>query len=70
LRDGIADMAWFILGFAQHGPYAGAQLPGLPFRTAEQGSELSWKMYENPRRLADIEAIIYTAYEPTDRKAG
>ena len=67
-RDGIADMAWFILGFAPGmAPYAEVlQLPGLPFKTAEQGSELSWKMYEKfpeiREELGENKVlIIYTA---------
>ena len=68
VKDGIADMSWFILGFAPGmAPYAEVlQLPGLPFKTAEKGSELSWKMYEKfpeiSQELGDNKVlIIYTA---------
>jgi TRAP-type C4-dicarboxylate transport system substrate-binding protein len=48
VKDGIADMGWFLLGYAQGlAPYADViTLPGLPFKTGEQGSEMLWKLYE------------------------
>ncbi len=68
VKDGIADMSWFILGFAPGmAPYTEVlQLPGLPFDTAEKGSELSWKMYEKfpeiRQELGDNKVLlIYTA---------
>jgi len=48
VKDGIADMGWFLLGYAPGlAPYADViTLPGLPFTTAEQGSVMLWKLYE------------------------
>jgi len=48
VKDGIADMGWFLLGYAPGlAPYADViTLPGLPFKTGEQGSEMLWKLYE------------------------
>jgi TRAP-type C4-dicarboxylate transport system substrate-binding protein len=65
---GIADMSWFILGFAPGmAPYAEVlQLPGLPFNTGEAGSELAWKMYEKfpeiQKELSENQVLVlYTS---------
>jgi len=48
VKTGIADIGWCFHGYwPGMTPLADViSLPGLPFTTAEQGSELAWKVYE------------------------
>lgn len=68
VSSGIADISWFILGFAPGmAPYTEVlQLPGLPFKSGEAGSELAWRMYEKvPEIQKELEEnkvlILYTS---------
>ena len=47
-KRGIADMSWNVMPYyAGLTPYAEViTLPGLPFNSAEQGSEILWKLFE------------------------
>lgn len=64
VKDGIADMGWFLLGYAPGlAPYADViTLPGLPFKTAEHGSVMLWKLYERfpemRQQLSDNKILI------------
>ena len=55
VKDGIADMGWYFLAYASGlAPYAEVMsLPGLPFRNAEQGSVMFWKLYEKFPEMRD-----------------
>lgn len=48
VRSGIVDMGWCFQGYwADQTPLADViSLPGLPIKSAEQGSEVLWKLYE------------------------
>jgi TRAP-type C4-dicarboxylate transport system substrate-binding protein len=48
VRDGVADMAWCVQGYwpGQTPLSEVMSLPFLPITTAEQGSEVYWKLYE------------------------
>ena len=48
VKTGVADMGWCFHGYwADMTPLSDViTLPGLPFKTAEKGSEVLWKLYE------------------------
>jgi TRAP-type C4-dicarboxylate transport system substrate-binding protein len=48
VKTGVADMGWCFHGYwADMTPLSDAiTLPGLPFKTAEKGSEVLWKLHE------------------------
>jgi TRAP-type C4-dicarboxylate transport system substrate-binding protein len=47
-KRGIADLSWNVMTYySGMTPYADViTLPGLPFKTAEKGAEVLWKLYE------------------------
>jgi TRAP-type C4-dicarboxylate transport system substrate-binding protein len=67
-KAGIADIGWCF-----HGYWPGltpladvVSLPALPFKTAEEGSELFWKLYEKfpaiQQEFADVKVLcLYTS---------
>ncbi len=70
VRDGIADMSWNSMTF-----YTGlapltevVTLPGLPFKTAEAGSEILWKLYTTfpqvRNELQDNHVLVLYTNEP------
>jgi TRAP-type C4-dicarboxylate transport system substrate-binding protein len=71
VKDGIADMGWYFLGYSTGlAPYAEViTLPGLPFRTAEKGSEMFWKLYEKfpemQAQLGDNKILLLYTGSPT-----
>ncbi|MBE0596742.1 MAG: TRAP transporter substrate-binding protein [Desulfuromonadales bacterium] len=67
-KTGIADMSWNMHGYwPGMTPLADViSLPVMPFRTAEQGSEIFWKLYEKfPQIQKEFEEtkvlILYTS---------
>jgi TRAP-type C4-dicarboxylate transport system substrate-binding protein len=48
VKSGIADIGWCVQGYwPEQTPISDVlSLPFLPIKTAEQGSEMSWKLYE------------------------
>ena len=67
---GMADMGWNMMGYWS-GKFPLAEvitLPGLPFNTAEKGSEVAWKLYEAfpeiQKEFADVKLLILFTCEP------
>jgi len=65
VKDGIADMSWnsmtFYTGLAPLSEVI--SLPGLPFKSAEKGSEVLWKLYSTfpqvKKELEDNHILIF-----------
>jgi TRAP-type C4-dicarboxylate transport system substrate-binding protein len=55
VKNGVADMGWCFHGYwADMTPLSDViTLPSLPFRTAEKGSEVLWKLYEKFPAIRD-----------------
>ncbi len=70
VRMGIADIAWCFHGYwPDMTPLADVvSLPGLPFRTAEKGSEVLWKLYEKfpeiQEEFKDVKILLFKTSEP------
>jgi TRAP-type C4-dicarboxylate transport system substrate-binding protein len=69
-KRGIADMSWNVMPYyAGLTPYAEViTLPGLPFKTAEEGSEIIWKLFENypevNKQFAENTVLILYTSDP------
>lgn len=70
VKSGIADIGWIC-----HGYFPGltpltdvVSLPALPFRTAEKGSEVLWKLYEQTpeiqKEFKDVKVLLFYTSEP------
>ena len=70
LKSGVADMAWSFHGYwADLTPLADViTLPSLPFKTAEKGSEVLWKLYEKfpamQREFQDVKVLMLWTSNP------
>jgi TRAP-type transport system periplasmic protein len=69
-KSGIADIGWIC-----HGYFPGLtpvtdviSLPALPFRSAEKGSEVLWKLYEQTPEIQnefnDVKVLLFYTSEP------
>lgn len=69
-KSGITDMAWCFHGYWPGlTPLADViSLPALPFKTAEQGSETLWKLYEKfpeiQKEFADNKVLLFFTSHP------
>jgi TRAP-type C4-dicarboxylate transport system substrate-binding protein len=69
-KSGIADMSWNVMPyFGGLTPYADViMLPGIPFNTAEKGSEMLWKLYEKfpemAKQFAENKVLILHTSDP------
>jgi TRAP-type C4-dicarboxylate transport system substrate-binding protein len=69
-KRGIADLSWNIMPY--YGgltPYADViMLPGIPFKSAEQGSEIIWKLFENnpamSKQFAENKVLLIHTSDP------
>ena len=70
VKSGITDIGWCF-----HGYWSGMtpltdviSLPALPFRTAEQGSEVLWKLYERfpeiQKEFEDVKVLLFYTSAP------
>jgi len=70
VKTGITDIGWCF-----HGYWPGmtplsdvVSLPALPFRTAEKGSEVMWKLYEQfpeiQKEYEDVKVLLFYTSEP------
>ncbi len=70
VKAGIADMGWCVHGFwPDMTPLADViNLPGLPFKTGEKGSEVLWRLYEKfpdfQRQFKDVHALVLHTSAP------
>jgi TRAP-type C4-dicarboxylate transport system substrate-binding protein len=69
VKSGVADMGWGFHGYwPDMTPLADViTLPGLPFKTAEKGSEVLWKLYERfpeiQREFKDVHVLqLWTSH--------
>ena len=69
-KRGIADLSWNIMPYyAGLTPYADViMLPGIPFNTAEKGSEILWKLYkkfpEMAKQFAENTVLVLHTSDP------
>lgn len=69
-KNGIADIGWCFQGYWPGlTPLADVvSLPALPIQTAEQGSELLWKLYEKfpaiQQEFADVKPLLMYTSDP------
>jgi TRAP-type C4-dicarboxylate transport system substrate-binding protein len=69
-KTGITDMAWCFHGYwPGMTPLADViSLPGLPFQSAEKGSEVLWKLYEKfpqiQNEFKDVQVLLFYTSEP------
>ena len=69
-KAGIADIGWIFHGyFPGLTPLADViSLPALPFQTAEKGSEVLWKLYEQfpdiQDEFKDVKVLLFYTSEP------
>ena len=67
ISSGIADIGWCVQGYwPEQTPLSDVMsLPFLPIKTAEQGSEVIWKLYEKypsiQKEYGDIQPLVLTA---------
>jgi TRAP-type transport system periplasmic protein len=68
VRGGIADIGWCVQGYwPEQTPLSDVvSLPFLPIKTAEQGSEVLWKLYEKfpsiQKEYAEVQPLVlYTS---------
>ena len=70
VKTGIADMGWCVHGYwADMTPLSDViNLPALPFKTGEKGSELLWRLYEKfpefQRQYRDVHMLILHTSHP------
>ena len=70
VRTGIADMGWCVQGYwPDQTPLSDSiSLPFLPIKTAEQGSEVLWKLYEKfpgiQKEYGEIQPIVLHTTSP------
>lgn len=70
VRSGIVDMGWCFHGYwPDMTPLADViTLPGLPMKSAEQGSEVLWKLYETfpaiRKEFAEVEPLVLWTSNP------
>jgi TRAP-type C4-dicarboxylate transport system substrate-binding protein len=70
VRSGIADMGWCVQGYwPDQTPLSDSiSLPFLPIKTAEQGSEVLWKVYEKfpsmQKEYGEIQPIVLHTTSP------
>ena len=70
VKTGMADMGWCFHGYwADMTPLSDViTLPSLPFKTAEKGSEVLWKLYEKfpaiQKEYKDVHVITMYASSP------
>jgi TRAP-type C4-dicarboxylate transport system substrate-binding protein len=70
VRTGIADMGWCVQGYwPDQTPLSDSiSLPFLPIKTAEQGSEVLWKVYEKfpsmQKEYGEIQPIVLHTTSP------
>jgi TRAP-type C4-dicarboxylate transport system substrate-binding protein len=64
VRSGVADIGWCVHGYwPEQTPLSDvASLPFLPIRSAEQGSEMLWKLYEKypamQKEFGDVQPLV------------
>lgn len=69
-KTGIADIGWICHGyFPNLTPLSDViSLPALPFSTAEKGSEVMWKLYEQfpeiQNEFKDVKVLLFYTSEP------
>jgi len=69
-KDGIADIGWIFHGYYPNlTPLSDViSLPALPFNTAEKGSEVMWKLYEEfpeiQAEYKDVKVLLFYTSEP------
>jgi TRAP-type C4-dicarboxylate transport system substrate-binding protein len=70
VKSGIADIAWCPQGYWPGlTPLTDViSLPGLPFRTAEEGSEMLWRLYDQTpviqKEFKDVKVLLLHTSEP------
>src|SRR5215813_1231494 len=70
IRSGIADIGWCVQGYwPEQTPLSDVvSLPFLPIKTAEQGSELLWKLYEKypsmQKEYGEIQPLVLHTTSP------
>jgi TRAP-type C4-dicarboxylate transport system substrate-binding protein len=70
VKSGVADIGWCFHGYwPEMTPLADViTLPGLPFSTAEKGSEVLWKLYEKfpemQREFSDLQPLMLWTSNP------
>ena len=70
IKTGIADMGWCVHGYwADMTPLSDViNLPALPFKTGEKGSEVLWRLYEKfpefQRQYKDVHMLILHTSAP------
>ena len=70
VKSGIADIAWCPQGYWPGlTPLTDViSLPGLPFRTAEEGSEMLWRLYDQTpaiqKEFKDVKVLVLHTSEP------
>ena len=70
VKRGIADMGWIVMPyFAGLTPYAEViSLPGLPLKSAEHGSGVLWKLFENnpevSKQFAENKVLLLHTSDP------
>jgi TRAP-type transport system periplasmic protein len=70
VKSGIADMGWCVHGFwPDMTPLADViNLPALPFKTGEKGSEVLWRLYDKfpefQRQYKDVHVLILHTSAP------
>jgi len=70
IKTGIADMGWCVHGYwADMTPLSDViNLPALPFKTAEKGSEVLWRLYDKfpefQRQYKDVHMLILHTSAP------
>ncbi len=69
-KTGIADIGWICHGYYPNmTPLSDViSLPALPFKTAEKGSEVMWKLYEQypeiQNEFKDVKVLLFYTSEP------
>jgi TRAP-type C4-dicarboxylate transport system substrate-binding protein len=70
VRSGIADIGWCVQGYwPEQTPLSDViSLPFLPVKTAEQGSEVLWKLYEKfpsmQKEYGDVQPLVLYTSSP------
>ena len=70
VKSGVVDMGWCFHGYwPEMTPLADVMtLPGLPFATAEKGSEVLWKLYEKfpelQREFSELQPLMLWTSNP------